>query len=556
MRLVLSLLRSKLQFLGSMIRDRDFALAFVVLAFLALGLLVALFVFLVLHRAFSFLLAIDVFGPALTTYTLEASFALVFLLLLISGVSSGLVIFFRSEELVFLIPHPIRTSLLFLYGFSKNYLISSWPVLILGIPAVISLGMVYHESSFFYIAALAGIIVFSFGTILLGSILTFLLGFILPRINRLYLTVILFILLAFSGYLFSKTLVPVNFKELFRAELVEAEIVSSRDIEQNFRYWPSHLYVDLLRSFIDPEFGIRNSTAPWGILVFPIFLFASSIISLRFYLPLWAKLQETPFIAGEKNGKGSRGISIPISRILRGETGIIIEKDLAALLRNFSNLTSLGFFLFLLLVYVSAVLGIVGRVGEDLEPKHISIVIMLTLGVVGYFAAILSLRFVFPAVSEEGKSAWVTWTSPFPLPKIIWAKFSLYGFLFFILLGLVFLLSSRVLVGDPLLLAILAGVVFTEVAAITAATLSLGTLFPNFHYQDVERLSTTPGGLAATFLSIGYIFLVMLLLKQFLDAYLIDMKILVWPLAVMSLGSVLAVWFSLSLALKRIGYIR
>ncbi len=548
---ILSLFVSKFSFVKKMIHDRDVALAFVVGAFLFVGAAIALFVFLFLYHGFLFLKGQQVFGPVLTVYTLEAGFALVFSLLMITSVSSGLVILFRSQELTFLASRPLSFIKLFYYGLLKNYLISSWPILVLAFPALLALGLSYAQPIAFYLLGAFGIILLSVGAVLLGSGLALVIGYVIPRASKGYFVIILLALLVLTGYVFAGSLVPVNFQDMFRAELLEEEIVSSRDIERNFSPWPTHRYVNLLRSFLENNVSgaVQNLAliaTGVGVIFFIVSLWARAT-----YRTLWAKFQERTFVAGEKS-KGGHKSSFP--RFLPGEIGLITSKDLLTLSRNFSNLYSVGFLLFLLFVYAFTV----SRVLTDkdvLSPEKFSLVLAFTIAVIGYFAAIFALRFVFPSVSQEGRGAWITWSSPLHLKTIVWAKFLFYSFLFFVLLEGLFLFSVRSLGLDTSLMVLLSSIIFLIVLTINGIALGLGTAFPNFNLTDAERLSTTPGGLATIFVSISYISITAFFVYILMSEYLVLRTIPLYIFTIMILLSLVLVFSFLKLALNKIRYI-
>ncbi len=554
MSLILSLFFSKLTFFSKAVRDRDIALLLVTGAFFVVGALVAASVFIFLYHGFLFLEVQEVFGPALTVYTLEAGFAFVFALLLLTSVSSGLMIFFHSDELPFLVSHSVSPATLFYYGLLKNYIISNWPVFVLAFPAILALGRAYHEPLHFYIVGILGILVGAFGTVVLGSAIAFVMGYLIPRITKIYVVGILVSLILIITYLFSNTLVPVNFQDMFRAELLEEEVVSPVDVEKNFSFWPSHHYVNLLRAFLAENSGgaIKNFLIVTGGVI--LIVLVMGMWAAKVYGKLWTKFQERTFIAsgGTKQGRLKKRTVPP--RFLSGDTGLIINKDFLVLSRNFNNLYAVGFPLFLLLVYGIIISRVVG--GEPgLSPIRLSLVLSATIAVMGYFASILSLRFVFPAISQEGHGAWITWSSPFNLKKIVLAKWLFFGFVFsFLLLGL-FLFSIRALAGDTEILLFLSLVIVLVVLTINGVSLGIGAAFPNFHYFDAERLSTTPGGLAVIFISIIYIsvtsFSVYLFLRPFLESGTLFLSPLIFG-GVFSLGLLFAF---LRLALNKIHYI-
>ena len=503
MNVILPLLWSKFSFFSKIVKDRDWTLGIVVFGFFFIAFLVAAATFAFLWRGFIFLKDQPVFGEALMVYALEAGFAIVFSLLVVSSISSGLSVLFRSSELSFLASRPVSFPKLFSYGFLKNFLISSWPVMVLGTPAIFALGLVYARSFWFYVLAFFGAFVFSLIAIALGTFCALIFGALIPRINRTYLWAALLTPLVILGILFAQSIVPVHFEAMFRADVLEEEVVSTIDIERNFQWWPSHIFVNLFRN------ATQNAFASLLQLVVSFTLFAGFAVLIlgsvakKTYFALWAKFQETSFVAGGSlNHIVRRPRGIP--HIIPGEFGVMLWKDLFSLLRNSNTFYSLGFLLFLLFFYVLGIVRVVNR-EETASSQYLPLLIALTVAIIGYFAAIFALRFVFPAISREGKSAWVLWSSPFRLHTMIWEKFLFYSFLFAVLLEALFLFSSRFLIDDLFITLVLSIMVAMMVATICACALGLGSALPDFRYDDAERLSNTPGGLGVVFLSILYV---------------------------------------------------
>jgi len=160
------------------------------------------------------------------------------------------------------------------------------------------------------------------------------------------------------------------------------------------------------------------------------------------------------------------------------------------------------FILFLLLIYLVAIVGAEKRIGRFLDNE--GLIFALNLTIIAYFATTLSLRFVFPSISLEGRSAWIIWSSPVSRAYIFWEKLLLYGVLFFALTEfLLFITASSFNLSSSALL-VSSIFLFFIVMTITSLSLAVGTIYPDFHETSADSLATSAPGLAVTFISLLY----------------------------------------------------
>ena len=144
-----------------------------------------------------------------------------------------------------------------------------------------------------------------------------------------------------------------------------------------------------------------------------------------------------------------------------------------------------------------------GEVRE--QPERVAWLLFLNLVTAGYVLTAFGLRFVFPSLSVEGKAAWVLFASPVRLFQLFIAKLAVYTILLFAVVGSIALAGTLPLSPSlPLLSA------FTFLLALVAVTtvaisLAFGVLWPNFNESNPDRLTTSAGGLATTFVCLAYV---------------------------------------------------
>jgi len=190
--------------------------------------------------------------------------------------------------------------------------------------------------------------------------------------------------------------------------------------------------------------------------------------------------------------------------LLRGPVGALLEKEVVTVARSPQELGRGGFFAFLLFVYTLLLLGVPvpDRAGtEDVTAQLVALSLVAT----GYFLTTVALRFVFPALSLEGRSAWILFASPVPLVPLFWARLALYATLGFLGLGGIALAGGVRLGLSAVGLACLAGLLGLMSLTIMTVALALGVCWPDFGGRSAETLATSAGGLCTTVLCLGYV---------------------------------------------------
>ena len=120
--------------------------------------------------------------------------------------------------------------------------------------------------------------------------------------------------------------------------------------------------------------------------------------------------------------------------------------------------------------------------------------------------AAVALRFLFTAVSLEGRAAWLVLSSPLDARGVLGAKLAL-GFPALAALGLILVTGSGLLLGAswPMLLWTGGGVLLVA-RGLTGLAVGLGGAMPNFKASDPMKVSSGLGGLTFSASAIVYVF--------------------------------------------------
>ena len=498
----------------------DWAKVLVAAAFLAVfgGVAVGAGAFFL--RAFRYVLVEPIVGPVITRYLLEASFAAVFALGAASFVVSSPALLFGGPESRFLAAMPVEPSTAFFHRFIGAVIVSSWPVLFLGIPALWALGVAGAAPLPYYVFALATLGLFALAIGAVGGILSFALWAVfgkLPAGARIVLGTGLGVLLT---ALLARTIVPRGLFALFTAADASEAGAAITGIRERFFWWPSHSFVEAISGAIpgtaDGTAAIALGLASAAIIAVFVIL---AVLAQRAYLPLWRMRQERGLLARPADVRGRAKLRRPFPRFLKWRHSFLFEKDLLVLARSPEELARAGFLLALLVFYVFAARSLT-FLDALRTPELFSTIIAFAYAAIGYFALTFGLRFVFPAFSLEGRSAWILWSSPLHLHEIFSWKFFFWSTLIGCVLETVAVLTAWLFALPALLAVYLIFAVLCAVVPMIAIALVLGTIFPNFRDRDPDSLSTSPAGLLTAASGLIVIAVLAEYLKRFAVAYL------------------------------------
>ncbi len=126
----------------------------------------------------------------------------------------------------------------------------------------------------------------------------------------------------------------------------------------------------------------------------------------------------------------------------------------------------------------------------------------LNLALAGFVTASVAVRFLYPAVSLEGRAFWVVQSAPLPLRRVWWSKFWS-GLPPLAILGVLLLvLGNRALGVGAVTMAISVITLLLMTLAIAALGLCLGSIYPQFEYENAAKIPSSFGGVAYMILAI------------------------------------------------------
>ncbi len=451
-------------------------------------------VFFLFKVIFDFLISQEQGLQVLTFYSVGVAFFLIFAILLITNLLFLSRQLFVGKGLKMLIGFPILPLQIFAAKFVPALVVTSWPVYVVGIPTILAL--IYSQGLSFQIVFGSLLLLIPFVLIALfwSTLLIFILSGLLGKFTFKFVMVLLIIVVPLLGYLMVDILFPKNIDLIFanlNKEVARETLLSFSFFSNAF---PSSWFTKGVWGLVETDTGLF-----WGSFALLWFVsllsFVALLVAAKFsYLPLIQELQEGAFFASTKLPDKAKKIAP--ARFYKSRLFSLVKKEILVLIRDSKQMSYVGFLLLIFFIYLFALFRVPDLRG--LKPSFAAFILAGNFCFIGYIQTIISLRFLYPSISLEGKSSWILWTLPFRLDKILTAKASVYitgvvliGVILTLLTGLFFSYDWTLWAISIVSSIIIGGFV-------ASIPLALGALFPNFNEDNQEVASTSAPGLLAS----------------------------------------------------------
>jgi ABC-2 type transport system permease protein len=470
---------------------------------LVLTMLMLLFwcgIFWFFYRALSHFYAFPDLGPILSQKLLNMVLLTFFAILLFSNVITGLSTLFLSRDLLLLVPAPIPPERLFMAKFVETLVDSSWMVLLFSIPAFLAYGVVHGGGPAYYLMTLCTLVPFLVIPAALGVLVTMGLAYVLPAQRGKDMLVVCSALFLALLYLFFRLLQPeklVNpeaFSDLL-AFLAAMQTPSSPFLPST---WASEALL--------PFLGVKAGDALFYycmLLSTALFLLVvGAWTSIALYPAGWSKAQE-----GRRQSRKHHWLdttSQALARLFPTYLRTIVIKDVKTFCRDTGQWSQLFQLLALLVVYVYN-FSVLPKVSVE------NVYAFFNLALAAFVISAIAVRFVFPALSLEGKTFWVLKSAPLHLRRWWWSKFWV-SLLPLVSLGeILVLVTNQLLHVSPFMMLLAPITLFFLIFGIVALGMAVGVAYPNFTAEHHAKIAASYGGVLYMVQSILFIGLVVVL---------------------------------------------
>lgn len=441
-------------------------------------------------------------GTLLASKMLGVIFLAFAAILLLSNIITAISSFFLAKDLDLLVAAPLHWFRLYLAKLLETAAHSSWMVLLMAVPILSAYGIVFDGGPLFPFVALAAIIPFVLLPAAVGAAVTLLLVNVFPA--RRIRDLLTLVMLGTVGGL-ALLLRVVRPEQLARPEGFEnlvqfLELLRTPTNPFLPTEWAATMIMNWLRHIADPlPVALLYTTAG-------AFIIVGGWLHGRLFRDGYSKSQE----GAEKFVRGA-GWSALLARVftrLSPARREFLLKDLRLFFRDPTQWSQLILLGVLLVVYIFNIRSLPIFSGEQVPFFLVTVITFLNLGLAGFVLAAIAARFVFPAVSLEGRQLWLIQSSPLQFRTLLLNKYWLGTAPLLILAVFITAVTNLLLQASPFMMVVSLGTIVLFTLAASALALCFGAFYPKFGTENAAQIPTGFGGLLFMMSSISLLGLV------------------------------------------------
>jgi ABC-2 type transport system permease protein len=209
--------------------------------------------------------------------------------------------------------------------------------------------------------------------------------------------------------------------------------------------------------------------------------------------------------AERKEGRRRSRILDGIFEGRRPSTRELVSKEIRVFFRDTTQWSQLILLGVLVAVYVYNITVLPLYTGEQVSFLLINVVSFLNLGLAGFVVAAIAARFVFPAISIEGRMMWLLRSSPVDVRTVFWSKYWV-GTIPLLAVALPLIVGTNIVLdASPFILTLTSVTMVGITFALTSLALGFGALYPNYDTENVAEIPTSFGGLLFMMAAVTYL---------------------------------------------------
>ncbi|HMA02676.1 MAG: putative ABC transporter permease subunit [Gemmatimonas sp.] len=478
-----------------------------------IGLLFWSFVLFVLTRVLMVFRNTPEIGALLAGKVLGLVFISFFMILLLSNIITSLSTFFLAKDLELLVSAPVNWLTLYAAKLTESMLHSSWMIALMAVPIFAAYGWVYQGGLMFPLIVVATFIPFLIIPAVAGGAIVIVLVNVFPARRTKDIMSMAAVLTGACVVLLIRLLRPEKFARPEGLQSLVDFIALLRT--PTAPYLPSEWVQRTIMSSLEGKTDWLALYLLWttaGALL---------VIGARLHQSLYAggftKAQESTqrWVRGRIARRVGHFILQPFG-ILRRE---LVMKELRVFFRDSTQWSQLILLAVLVIVYVFNV-KFLPLSGAGLTLFLVNTIPFLNLGLAGFVLASIAARFIFPAVSVEGRTLWLLKSSPLPMGSLLWSKFWIGTLPLLILAVAIVGVTDAMLHVTQFIFAVSILSIVLLTFAIAGLALGLGAVFPQYDTENAAQIPTSFGGLVFMMLSAGLVGAVVLLEARPVYGYL------------------------------------
>jgi ABC-2 type transport system permease protein len=429
--------------------------------------------------------------------------------LLFSNVITSLSTYFLSKDLQTIHASPVSGEAFFWARLTDTLVDSSWMVVLFGLPIFAAYGIVFDAGALYYGKLVLVLVPYLVLVTSVSVIFTLVLVNVFPAQRTKDILFLLGILLVIVLYLLFRFIRPERLAnpDQFISSVSYFASLSTPTSPYLPSEWATNvLWPHLRRPSADESWfylGLLSSTAAALAVI-------ASWVSAALYDQGFSKSQEGARRLIRKLNPVEYLIRV-YGRFFHPASRQLIAKDIRTFFRDNTQWSQLLLLLALIVIYLYNFSVL------DLQRSPIvtfflqNVISFLNIGLASFVVASLAVRFVFPAVSQEGFSYWIIRSSPLSLTRFLWTKFAIYAPPLVLVAEALIVLSNRLLNVSPFMMALSAATIFFLTLGIVSLGVGLGAVYPRFETENLAQVATGFGGFIFMVTSALYVALVVVL---------------------------------------------
>ena len=470
-------------------------------------------VFGLLYKILKYFRGVEELGPLLAGKLLGLVLLSFIAILVLSNVITALSSFFLAKDLDLLVSAPVDWLRIYLAKLGETLLHSSWMVALMAVPILAAYGVIYRGGVLFAPFAVLTLLPMLVIPAVVGSALTLVLVNIFPaRRTRDLLSIIALgaaggLIMLFRIVRPERLASPEGFRNLLDFIAVLRTPTSPFLPSE----WATRAVMSFLRGSLDPMPLVLLWTTAAA------FVTLGAILHRELFAPGFTKAQEGAqrFVRGGL-WRWTVGTLLGFLPVAKRE---FVLKDIKLFFRDTTQWSQLILLAALVVVYLFNINALPLHRGEQVGFFSVTLVSFLNLGLAGFVLASIAARFIFPAVSLEGRHMWLLRSSPLDLRALLWSKYWV-GTIPLLVLALLLTGTTNVLLQvRPFMMVVGIVTICGLTFAISAMALGFGALYPQFETENAAQIPTSFGGLVFMMATIALLGAVIFVLWQAVYAY-------------------------------------
>jgi len=483
----------------------------VILSVVALGFWST--VFGVLYRMLRYFRGVEDLGPLLAGKLLGLVLLSFMSILILSNVITALSSFFLAKDLDLLVSAPVDWLRLYLAKLGETLVHSSWMVALMAVPIFAAYGAIYHGGLLFPLYAVVTIMPLLVLPAVVGSAVTLILVNIFPARRTRDLLSLIALGAAGGVIMLFRIIRPERLArpEGFRNLLDFIAVLRTPTSPFLPSEWATNGIMSYLRHAPDPLPLLLLWTTAAG------FVALGAMLHAALFAQGFTKAQE----GAERFIRGGlwRWTVGNVLRPLPVAKREFVLKDIKLFFRDTTQWSQLILLAVLVVVYVFNIKALPLHRGEAVAFFYVTLVSFLNLGLAGFVLASIAARFIFPAVSLEGRQMWLLRSSPLDLRALLWSKYWV-GTVPLVVLALILTGATNVLLQVSPFMMVMSLVAMVGITlAISAMALGFGAVYPQFETENAAQIPTSFGGLVFMMATVAFLGAVIVVLWQAVYAY-------------------------------------